>query len=362
MKKKIFLIQTIILLFSTLSLTGVRAQTVSSVIGIISPWNGMTLPGCGTNPVTIPAHGAYLSFNSQITLSSPTTSFVIPIMGINTNGTPNIDHILGITVDGGRSVTLSISPCSNSSVVTFTPPFSTPRQGLKPLNTNPTTVFVTVSSPTPFSIINLQFYTGAGVPSALFGTAKGFPGFIPSAANFPTSCPSAPIVGAITQPTCLVATGSVALSGLPSGSWTVTISPAVGGATGTTGTGITTTIGNLPAGNYTFTVTNAAGCISPPSLSATLNPVTHQLGIPGASLSSVVGISTLNQPEFLDNIPNALLALESKTKGFIITRVANPVTAIADPKEGMIVFDTTANCIKLFRNGVWACITQKCIN
>ncbi|HEX2975345.1 MAG TPA: hypothetical protein VHO68_05370, partial [Bacteroidales bacterium] len=33
--------------------------------------------------------------------------------------------------------------------------------------------------------------------------------------------PSAPTVGAITQPTCATATGSVVLSGLPSGSWTI---------------------------------------------------------------------------------------------------------------------------------------------
>ena len=64
----------------------------------------------------------------------------------------------------------------------------------------------------------------------------------------------------ITQPTCAVATGSVALSGLPStGTWTLTRSP---GAVTTTGTGTTTTINGLAPGTYTYTVTNAAGCTS----------------------------------------------------------------------------------------------------
>jgi hypothetical protein len=50
--------------------------------------------------------------------------------------------------------------------------------------------------------------------------------------------PTTPVVGAITQPTCTVATGSVVLSGLPAGNWT--INPGA-----ITGTGATTTINNL---------------------------------------------------------------------------------------------------------------------
>jgi hypothetical protein len=64
-------------------------------------------------------------------------------------------------------------------------------------------------------------------------------------ATAPTAA-TAPVIGTITQPTCSVATGSVALSGLPaSGTWTVTASP---GGTTTTGTGTTTTFSGLTAG------------------------------------------------------------------------------------------------------------------
>ena len=81
--------------------------------------------------------------------------------------------------------------------------------------------------------------------------------------------PTAPTVGTITQPTCTVATGSVALSGLPaSGTWTLTRNP---GAVTTTGTGTTTTINGLAPGTYTFTVTNAAGCISVSSANVVIN-------------------------------------------------------------------------------------------
>ncbi len=74
-----------------------------------------------------------------------------------------------------------------------------------------------------------------------------------------------PSVGEITNPTCLLSTGSVALSNLPSGSWTVYASSGGGSIIGS---GPTATFSGLPAGSYTFTVEDASGCISDPSGSA----------------------------------------------------------------------------------------------
>ncbi len=75
-----------------------------------------------------------------------------------------------------------------------------------------------------------------------------------------TATPLAPIVGTITQPTCSVASGSVALSGLPApGTWTVTANP--GGAT-ISNIGTTAVFSGLSPNTYTFTVTNASGCTS----------------------------------------------------------------------------------------------------
>ncbi|MDO9257487.1 MAG: gliding motility-associated C-terminal domain-containing protein, partial [Bacteroidales bacterium] len=69
---------------------------------------------------------------------------------------------------------------------------------------------------------------------------------------------AAPIIGAITQPSCSVATGSVILTGLPTLNWT--INPGA-----ITGSGSATTISGLVAGKYNYTITNAEGCISPVS-------------------------------------------------------------------------------------------------
>jgi gliding motility-associated-like protein len=92
---------------------------------------------------------------------------------------------------------------------------------------------------------------------------------------------TAPIVDAITQPTCFTTTGSVVLSGLPSGNWT--INP--GGITGNT---TSTTISGLLAGNYTFKVINAAGCESMASAN---------VGISAAlTIPSPPTVGTITQP------------------------------------------------------------------
>lgn len=53
------------------------------------------------------------------------------------------------------------------------------------------------------------------------------------------------------------------------------------------------------------------------------------------------------------------LILESTNKGFVITRIASPETAIANPVEGMIVYDTANKVIKLYNGSVWHALTQQ---
>ena len=86
--------------------------------------------------------------------------------------------------------------------------------------------------------------------------------------------PSAPQVGAITQPTCTESTGSVVLNGLPAtGTWTLT---RIQGSVTSTGTGTSTTISGLPTGTYTYTVADESGCTSTASGNVVINaqPVT----------------------------------------------------------------------------------------
>jgi ubiquitin len=110
---------------------------------------------------------------------------------------------------------------------------------------------------------------------------------------------SAPVVGAITQPTCLVATGSVVLNGLPSsGSWSVTASSSAGTMV-KTGNGSTATITGLTAGNtYTFTVKNESGCTSLPSDNVIINPQPVPPPAPSLGPLSFCGSATVaNLPQ-----------------------------------------------------------------
>ncbi len=82
--------------------------------------------------------------------------------------------------------------------------------------------------------------------------------------------PSAPVIGTITQPTCIVATGTVVIKNLPSqGNWTLTRFPD---AINLAGSGTSTTIRDLPPGTYYFTVTNSVGCTSAKSSDVVIDP------------------------------------------------------------------------------------------
>ena len=104
--------------------------------------------------------------------------------------------------------------------------------------------------------------------------------------NAQPATPAPPLIGAITQPTCAVATGTVVLNSLPAGNWVLTRTP--GGIT-TAGTGTSTTIADLDTGTHTFTVTNAAGCISGSSANVVINAQPPSPGTPVYSQDCSLG-------------------------------------------------------------------------
>lgn len=81
-----------------------------------------------------------------------------------------------------------------------------------------------------------------------------------------------------------------------------------------------------------------------------------------------IGISNLESP--ISNwpsgpglaqggVPNGFVAMESHSKGMVITRVDNS-GEILEPKKGMIVYDIQAACVKLYNGLVWKCIERTC--
>jgi hypothetical protein len=91
----------------------------------------------------------------------------------------------------------------------------------------------------------------------------GCPGPLRSGQVFVSPLPTL-VAGLTVQPSCTVPTGSVVLSGLPAGNWT--INPGA-----ISGTGSSKIISGLAAGTYNYTVTNADGCTSVASADVVIN-------------------------------------------------------------------------------------------
>lgn len=108
----------------------------------------------------------------------------------------------------------------------------------------------------------------------------------------PAAAPSAPTIGTVTQTTCSTSTGSVELTGLPSGQWRIYGFPS-GSAVGT---GSSTTISDLAAGTYTFIVTSYSGRTSVASASATINTQPGAPGYPTAPTASAQSFCTSASP------------------------------------------------------------------
>ncbi len=87
----------------------------------------------------------------------------------------------------------------------------------------------------------------------------------------------------------------------------------------------------------------------------------------GTSQATKVGISVQQkQAAWPENIPNGHIALESKEKGFVITRVPHvsfvpqATDSIANPFAGMLVYDIQDACVKLYNGINWNCIKRSC--
>ncbi|HNW89134.1 MAG TPA: GEVED domain-containing protein [Bacteroidales bacterium] len=213
------------------------------------PVNGTGSPTAPTPTTTATGTTHYYVSQTINGCESPRTDIVVTVNekpGIPSVGP--ISHPTCILATG--SVFLYDLPASGNWTLTMTP---------GNITTNGTGTGTTISGLAPgtytFTATNTSGCTSASSANVVI--------------NAQPAAPAAPSIGPITQPTCLLPTGSVFLYDLPaSGTWTLTMTP--GGVT-TNGTGTGTTISGLAQGTYTFTVTNASGCTSASSDSVVIN-------------------------------------------------------------------------------------------
>lgn len=78
--------------------------------------------------------------------------------------------------------------------------------------------------------------------------------------------------------------------------------------------------------------------------------------------SRPVAISTMSKEVtgWPNIIPNAYLVLSSKNKGLVIPRTTSDMIGTVGLEEGMIIYDTNDNCIKLYDGSKWVCIERNC--
>ncbi|MBK6783582.1 MAG: Ig-like domain-containing protein [Saprospiraceae bacterium] len=147
--------------------------------------------------------------------------------------------------------------------------------------------------------------------------------------------PSAPVIGTITHPTCITATGSVLLNGLPSsGMWTITRTPGGNTYTGT-GTSYTVT-GLTPNTSFTFVVTNADLCTSSSSNIVAINAIPANPVLGGAA--SVCTGATANVT------PSSNGTWSSSNNGIATITNAGLVTGVAPGSVTLTYIRTSDGC------------------
>jgi hypothetical protein len=141
--------------------------------------------------------------------------------------------------------------------------------------------------------------------------------------------PSVPGLGAITQPTCLSATGSVVLNGLPAGSWT--INPGA-----INGSGVSTTLTGLNAGTYNFTVTTTIGCTSVATSNVVINAQPLPPVRPGSITGETVVCQGTSQTYSISSVPGATSYTWTLPSGWSGNSVTTSITATAGASSGNI--------------------------
>ncbi|HNX87526.1 MAG TPA: T9SS type A sorting domain-containing protein [Paludibacteraceae bacterium] len=233
------------------------------------------IDNCGSSTLTASAFTGTLLWNTAETTAS-----------INVSST------------GSYTVTQTISGCTSPAGSGLAAPLTIPATPVVGTITQPTCTAATGSVilsglPAGNWTINPGNITGTGTSTTISSLATGTYNFsvndgtctsIASAnvvINTQPGTPAAPTLGTITQPSCTLATGSVILTGLPAGNWTIDPGAITGSTT-------STTISGLIAGTYSYTVTNSAGCISVASANVVINA---QPLIPTAPV-----VETITQP------------------------------------------------------------------
>ena len=230
----------------SIALTGLPSS--GAWIVTTNPGAATTSGSGATTTISALAPGTYTFTVTQSGCTSPASAPATILAPPALPSAPTISTITSTTCSTATgSIALTGLPSSGAWIVTTNPGAAT---------TSGSGATTTISALAPGTYTFTVTQSGCTSPASA-----------PETILAPPTLPSAPTISTITSATCSTATGSIALTGLPSsGAWTITTNP---GAATTSGSGATTTISALAPGTYTFTVTQS-GCASPVSAPATI--------------------------------------------------------------------------------------------
>jgi gliding motility-associated-like protein len=160
--------------------------------------------------------------------------------------------------------------------------------------------------------------------------------------------PSVPIV-TVTQGTCSLITGSVLLSGLPTGNWTITQTGTANASYA--GNTPTLSIAGLVPGTYNFKVTNSVGCISSPTSDIKINNVICSIAdsnptpingyIGGIAIANVLDNDKINNLAVVPTDVIISVAPSSIPVEIIFDTATGQVSVSPQTKSGTYTFDYT---------------------
>ncbi|WP_208328376.1 gliding motility-associated C-terminal domain-containing protein [Flavobacterium poyangense] len=253
------------------TVTASNGGCISGVSASFSNSDILPTPATPTISSTVPT--CLAAGTSTISNYSAVNTYTFTPTGPTVGGSGLIS---GMTIGTSYTVTASNGGCISGVSASFSNSDILPTPATPTISsTVPTCLAAGTSTISNYSAVNTYTFTPTGPTVGGSGLISGMTigtsytvtasngGCISGiSASFSNSdilvSPGAPIAAIPVQPQCPLTTGSVVLSNLPLGSWT--INP--GGIQGNTATAQVT---GLNPGTYNFTVTNEDGCISLPT-------------------------------------------------------------------------------------------------
>lgn len=120
---------------------------------------------------------------------------------------------------------------------------------------------------------------------------------------------------------------------------------------------------DIVAAEYSVIATAPGSCLIYSNVVKSYACPCYKPGATGTPEITKIGISTRDSKStanFPADINNGFIALESNDKGMVITRIPEPEISIPSPVNGMMVYDTDDNCLKIYDGTQWSCINQTC--